>query len=174
MVGRWQRRYREDGVAGLVPSYEKGRRSRLTPEVLKLIHHARTVERFGCRPHADLAAAEASDRHRCQHHPARLREAWGSHSGPNAETTRGARRHSPRRSAGRLRSGRREVRHGARAPILPVRRSTTPRGIASFVPIVSSMPARASPFSARSSESSRLPFDGCSPTATPSSRWRSG
>jgi hypothetical protein len=47
-VGRWQRRYREEGVAGLVPRYAKRRRSRLTPEVLELIRHAWTVERSGC------------------------------------------------------------------------------------------------------------------------------
>jgi transposase InsO family protein len=47
-VRRWQQRYRQGGIVGLAPRYAKRRRSRLTPEVLELIRHARTAERFGC------------------------------------------------------------------------------------------------------------------------------
>jgi transposase InsO family protein len=47
-IRRWTRRYEAGGVLALVPRYTKRRRSRLTPQVLELIRHARTVERFGC------------------------------------------------------------------------------------------------------------------------------
>ncbi len=46
-VCRWRRRWRAEGLAGLTPRYPRQRPSRLRPEVLGHIHHARETLHYG-------------------------------------------------------------------------------------------------------------------------------
>ena len=46
-VCRWRRRWRAEGLAGLTPRYPRQRPSRLRPEVLGHIRHARETLHYG-------------------------------------------------------------------------------------------------------------------------------
>jgi transposase-like protein len=46
-IRRWRDRWRAEGLAGLVPRYLAHRPSRLSPELVALIEHARRVLEYG-------------------------------------------------------------------------------------------------------------------------------
>jgi transposase len=46
-IRRWRDRWRAEGLAGLVPRYPAQRPSRLSPEPVALIEHARRVLEYG-------------------------------------------------------------------------------------------------------------------------------
>ena len=46
-VRRWRVRWRAAGLAGLIPRYPRRRASRLRPEIIQYIHHARATLQYG-------------------------------------------------------------------------------------------------------------------------------
>ena len=118
-VCRWRRRWRAEGLAGLTPRYPRQRPSRLRPEVLGHIHHARDVARRG-RPDAAVASAGASGPARHGHDPTRLSGAGPALSASYAETRAAAAETVREGGARRVGAGGCEVRQDRGALGVPV------------------------------------------------------